>query len=156
MIRLHRFGSTTVIRDEIREIQPREVRLKIIRELYAQGLTQNQIADVFRCNQASISRSITEYDPDVTPLFGSGEWTPEDQDQSPATCNRCGGDNGSIRRGSRLYCAACHKSGYDARMAERRVRDKLRETAEDIQSEGEAIERKPKRSLAQRRNAKRA
>jgi len=79
-------------------------------------------------------------------VFGSGEWTPECQDQDPATCSRCGGDSGIIRKGSRLYCAACHKTGFEKRLEKERIDEIFQEA---IAAECEAHERKVE--LAKRR-----
>jgi len=79
-------------------------------------------------------------------IFGSGEWTPECQDQDMATCNRCGGDNSVIRAGSRLYCAACHRTGFEKRLENERIDDIFEQA---VAAEVEAQERKA--TLAQRR-----
>lgn len=79
-------------------------------------------------------------------IFGAGEWTPECQDQNHETCNRCGGQNGQIKRGSRQYCAACHRTGFDNRLEKERIDDIFQEA---IAAECEAQERKA--TLAARR-----
>lgn len=56
-------------------------------------------------------------------VFGSGQWTPDAEDQDQKDCNRCGGDNGCIRKGSRLYCAACHKTGFETQIEAERITD---------------------------------
>lgn len=82
-------------------------------------------------------------------VFGSGEWTPECQDQGDSTCNRCGGEKGVITRGSRLYCAACHRTGFDGMLEKERIEDIFSEaTAAECESQAK------KTAFSQRRKHK--
>jgi hypothetical protein len=71
-------------------------------------------------------------------VFGQGDWTPETQDQDPATCDRCRG----IKRGSRLYCAACHSTGFERELENERIDDIFAEASE---IEAESRDKKAKR-----------
>lgn len=71
-------------------------------------------------------------------VFGQGDWTPDDQDQAPKTCTRCHG----IKRGSRLYCAACHSTGFERELENERIDDLY---AEAVEVEAESRDKKAKR-----------
>lgn len=153
MIRLHTNGYYGLIRNDSTAVCAERLRKAIIVELYSQGLTLKQVGEVFGLHESRISQ-IVKHDSRVEPLFGSGEWTPDVQDQDPKTCDRCGGDDGVIQRGSALYCAACHRTGMDRRLQEQRVITEIAEQYEELEAEYQAVaERKP---LAQRRKIKRA
>ena len=156
MLRLHASGYHSVLRADDRGIETNRVRDGLVAQLYDQGLTMDQVAAVFGLHKSSVHRIVarSKNESDVTPVFGSGEWTPDVQDQSPAACDRCGGDDGVIRKGSKLYCAACHRSGLDRKLAEQRVEVEIAERYADVAEQYEkAASRKP---LAQRRKIKRA
>lgn len=53
---------------------------------------------------------------DITLVEGVGGWSPEKERVVEGRCP-CGG---LIRPGSRLYCPACHLSGFEGRLAEQR------------------------------------
>lgn len=155
MIRLHTNGNHGILRVDDRAIDTAEVRARIVNELYGRGLTLAQVAEVFGCHKSTVCRMVNgRRDPAVEPLFGSGEWTPEIQDQDPRRCERCGGDDGVIQRGSTLYCAACHRSGFDRELREQKTVAEIAEKYVDIENDYQAAaKRKP---LAQRRKIKRA
>lgn len=155
MIKLHANGYYGLIRTESRSICTAEVRKSLIGELYNRGLTLQQVAEVFGLHKTTVHRIVNRIDGEaVEPLFGSGEWTPGVQDQDPRTCDRCGGDEGVVKKGSKLYCAACHRTGIDKRLQEQRIVTEIAEQYEELETEYQAAaERKP---LAQRRKIKRA
>ena len=146
-------GFTAVIHNDERSIDIGIVRRNLVTELARNGMPLKQIAELFGICRQTASKLI-DRGPPTTCLFGTGEWTPADQDQSPATCNRCGGDKGVIREGSSLYCAACHKTGHERELKQRRIRRKIQDAYDSIETEYEKAMRR--KTLAQRRNAKRA
>lgn len=153
MIRLHTSGYYGLVRNDSTAVCAKGLRKAIIVELYAQGLTLKQVGEVFGLHESRISQ-IVNHDPHVEPLFGSGEWRPDAEDQNPHTCDRCGGDDGVIKRGSKLYCAACHRTGFDRKLQEQRVVTEIAEQYGELEAEYQAVAaRKP---LAQRRKIKRA
>lgn len=86
-----------------------------------------EVLGVCRNTYRKMSRSNGRKVPAVVGVvFGKGDWSPEDQDQDPATCNRCHG----IKRGSRLYCAACHSTGFEQALENERIDDLYAEAAE--------------------------
>jgi transposase-like protein len=56
-------------------------------------------------------------------VFGVKPWDREAEaiEQGDPDCPRCGGEDGSIQPGSRLYCAACGRTGFDRRIGERKM-----------------------------------
>ena len=156
MIRLHTNGYHGIVRSDGRELCPSEVRRTLIGELYSRGLTLQQVAEVFGLHKSTIQRVVNgRVDGDrVEPLFGSGEWTPGVQDQDPHTCDRCGGDAGVIQRGSKLYCAACHRTGIERRLAEQRTVTEIADQYAEVETEYHAAAQR--KNLAQRRKIKRA
>lgn len=153
MLKVHASGYYGIIRADGGQLCTRRLRQAIVAELYSQGLSLKQVGEVFGLHASSVQR-IVKQDERAEPLFGSGEWTPAVQDQDPRSCDRCGGDDGVIKRGSKLYCAACHRTGFDRRLAEQRVKDDIAEQLEELATEYQAAsERKP---LAKRRKIKRA
>ena len=116
----------------------------------------NRQAEVFGLHKSTIQRVVNgRVDGDrVEPLFGSGEWTPGVQDQDPHTCDRCGGDAGVIQRGSKLYCAACHRTGIERRLAEQRTVTEIADQYAEVETEYHAAAQR--KNLAQRRKIKRA
>lgn len=105
-----------------------------------------QILGVHRNTYAKLTNTPSRVPPPLGVVFGSGDWTPDCQDQDPATCRRCGGDGGVIKKGSRLYCAACHRTGFESRLEKERIDDVFQEA---MAAECEAQARKAE--LAQRR-----
>lgn len=105
-----------------------------------------EILGVHRHTYRDLITSATKVPPPLGVVFGSGEWTPGVEDQDMRTCNRCGGDGGTIKKGSRLYCAACHRTGFEKRLEKERIDDIFQEA---IAAECESQERKAE--LAQRR-----
>lgn len=105
-----------------------------------------QILGVHRHTYRDLTKSASSVPAPLGVVFGAGEWTPDCQDQDPATCTRCGGDNGQIKRGSRLYCAACHRTGFEKRLENERVTDIFNEA---ISAECAAQEKKA--DMAKRR-----
>jgi hypothetical protein len=91
--------------------------------------------DTYRKIAASEGRKAPEV---IGVVFGQGDWTPETQDQDPATCDRCRG----IKRGSRLYCAACHSTGFERELENERIDDIFAEASE---MEAESRDKKAKR-----------
>lgn len=153
MLTERRTGFTAVIHNDERAIDIDVVRRNLITELACNGMQIKDIAALFGIHRQTASKLI-DRDFTTTCLFGSGEWTPDVQDQSPATCNRCGGANGVIQEGSSLYCAACHRTGHERTLKQRRIRRKIQDTYEAIETDYEKAMRR--KTLAQRRNAKRA
>lgn len=155
MIKLHATGYHGIIRTDGRELCTSEVRRTLIGELYSRGLTLQQVAEVFGLHKTTVHRIVNRIDGErLEPLFGSGEWKPDVEDQDPATCDRCGGDNGVIRKGSKLYCAACHRTGIDKRLKEQRTIAEIAEQYVEVEAEYQAVAKQ--KSLAQRRKIKRA
>lgn len=103
------------------------VRRSIALMLKQQGIPAEKAAEVLCISRRSYFSMIKPTPRPLGVVFGSGEWTPADQDQDPATCNRCGGDGGSIKSGSRLYCAACHRTGFEKRLEKERIDDVFQE-----------------------------
>lgn len=153
MIRLHTNGYYGLVRNDVSSVCVKGLRRAIIVELYSQGLTLKQVGEVFGLHESRVSR-IVKHDERVEPLFGSGEWTPEVQDQNPKTCDRCGGDGGVIQRGSKLYCAACHRTGMDKRLQEQQIVAEIAQQYDELKSEYQAVA--SRKTLAQRRKNKRA
>lgn len=153
MLKLHTNGYYALIRNESTSLCAKRLRRAIITELHAQGLTQRQVAEVFGIHETRVHQ-IIKSDPPVEPLFGSGEWTPAVQDQDPRTCGRCGGDDGVIQRGSKLYCAACHRTGNERRLKEQRTVTEIAEQYAEVETEYQAVA--SRKTLAQRRKIKRA
>lgn len=55
---------------------------------------------------------------DITLVEGCGGWSHWHESPAPASpCPKCGD---GIAPGSRLYCPKCHRSGFDAKLAEQR------------------------------------
>jgi hypothetical protein len=75
-------------------------------------------------------------------VFGQGDWTPADQDQAPPTCDKCHG----IKRGSRLYCAACHSTGFERELENERIDDLYAEAVEvEAESRDKRAQKKGRR-----------
>lgn len=149
MIQQSADGKSRVIRND--ESSPRHLDVSLIRRSFALMLKQQKVppgkaAEILGVHRNTYRTMISQVPKPLGVVFGSGEWTPECQDQDPATCTRCGGDNGQIKRGSRLYCAACHRTGFEKRIENERINDIFNEA---ISAECEAQERKAE--LAQRR-----
>lgn len=153
MIRLHTNGYYGLVRNDSTSLCAKGVRKAIILELHAQGLTLKQVGEVFGLHESRISQ-IVKKDPNLSPLFGSGDWRPDVQDQDPRSCDRCGGDDGVIKRGSKLYCAACHRTGMDKRLQEQKTIAEIAEQYVEVENEYHAVAKR--KSLAQRRKIKRA
>lgn len=98
--------------------------------------------DTYRLMIKSSSRKVP---PVVGVVFGKGDWTPDVQDQDPSKCDRCHG----IKRGSRLYCAACHSTGFEQALENERIDDLYAQAAE---AEAEA---RDKRAIVSKRKLKR-
>jgi AraC-like DNA-binding protein len=155
MIKLHANGYHGVVRTDGRELCTSEVRRTLIGELYSRGLTLQQVAEVFGLHKSTVQRVVNRHDGErLEPLFGSGEWTPDVQDQDPRSCDRCGGDDGVIKRGSKLYCAACHRTGIERRLQDQRAVTEIAEQYVEVEAEYQAAA--SKKNLAQRRKIKRA
>ena len=122
------------------------VRRSIAMMLQDQRVPAEKAAEILRVSQSHYFRLVKPTPPPLGVVFGAGEWTPDCQDQDPATCKRCGGDGGAIKKGSRLYCAACHRTGFESRLEKERIDDVFQEA---MAAECEAQARKAE--LAQRR-----
>ena len=86
-----------------------------------------EVLGVCRNTYRKIAKSTGRKAPAVIGVvFGQGDWTPADQDQDPAVCNKCRG----IKRGSRLYCAACHSTGFERELEHERIDDLYAEAVE--------------------------
>lgn len=154
MIRLHTNGYFGVVQNGADSVCTKRLRKAIIVELYAQGLTLAQVGEVFGLRKTRVGEIVGSHNPHVEPLFGSGQWQPSAEDQNPHTCNRCGGDDGVIKQGSKLYCAACHRTGFDRKLQEQKVVAEIAEQFGELEADYQAAaKRKP---LAQRRKIKRA
>lgn len=153
MLRLHANGYHGIVRADESPFRAAEMRRSLVAELYSRGLTLDQVAEVFGLHKGTVQR-IVKRDDRVTPLFGSGEWTPATQDQDPRSCDRCGGDDGVIQRGSKLYCAACHRTGNERRLKEQRTVTEIAEQYAEVETEYQAVA--SRKTLAQRRKIKRA
>ena len=124
-------------------------RVKAVKLMAEQGWKRESMAKAFNVTRRTISTWLKAVPKDITPVFGSGEWTPDCQDQDRRTCNRCGGDDGSIQKGSKLYCAACHKSGFDRRLIDQLKREIAAEVVQD-----ELAKSARKKTLAERKYSK--
>lgn len=153
MLRVYASGHSELIQNDDWKLTVKGMRKTLIAELVHQGMPIGMVAEMFGIHRQT-ARTLARRDPNVTPVFGSGEWTPKCQDQKPKSCDRCGGDKGIIKRGSSLYCAACHKTGMEKRLVSQRVAADIQEAYEAIESECEAI--KSRKTLAQRRKNRRA
>jgi hypothetical protein len=118
----------------------------MLKEMNVPAHLAGQILGVHRNTILAMTSAKSKAPKPLGVIFGSGEWTPECQDQDMATCNRCGGNNGSVKRGSRLYCAACHRTGFEKQLENERIDDIFEQA---VSAEVEAQERKA--TLAQRR-----
>lgn len=155
MIKLHTNGYHGLIRTDGRDLCTSEVRRTLIGELYSRGLTLQQVAEVFGLHKSTVQRVVNRIDGDrFEPLFGSGEWKPDVEDQDQRFCDRCGGDDGVIQRGSNLYCAACHRTGIERRLKEQRTVAEIAEQYVEVETEYQAVAKR--KTLAQRRKIKRA
>lgn len=131
-------------------VDVKTVRRSIALMLKRMNVPSHQVGEVLGVSRRTIT-TMTSGKPSKVPpvlgvVFGSGEWTPDCQDQDPATCTRCGGNNGIIKKGSRLYCAACHKTGFEKRLEKERV-DEIFQEAIALECEEHAR----KAELAKRR-----
>jgi hypothetical protein len=105
-----------------------------------------QVLGVCRNTYRKMAKSSDRKVPAVVGVvFGKGDWTPEVQDQDPSKCDRCHG----IKRGSRLYCAACHSTGFEHALENERIDDLYAQAAE-----AEAEARDKRANLAQRKKRK--
>lgn len=112
-----------------------KIDVKMVQRSFAILMDREDVADTVACQVLGVCRntyrkmvaSTGRKAPDVIGVvFGKGGWTPSDQDQDPATCDRCRG----IKRGSRLYCAACHSTGFERELENERIDDIFAEAAE--------------------------
>ena len=125
-----------------------KVDVAIVRRAFALLLDFKNIKDTDACQILGVCRNTyrkmvdptkTRKAPEVIGVvFGQGDWTPADQDQDPATCDRCHG----VKRGSRLYCAACHSTGFERELENERIDDIFAEASE---AEAESRDKKAKR-----------
>ena len=125
-----------------------KVDVAIVRRAFALLLDFKNIKDTDACQILGVCRNTYRKMVDPTKsrkapevigvVFGRGDWTPADQDQDPATCDRCHG----VKRGSRLYCAACHSTGFERELENERIDDIFAEASE---AEAEARDKKAKR-----------
>lgn len=125
-----------------------KVDVAIVRRAFALLLDFKNIKDTDACQILGVCRNTYRKMVDPTKsrkapevigvVFGQGDWTPADQDQDPATCDRCHG----VKRGSRLYCAACHSTGFERELENERIDDIFAEASE---AEAEARDKKAKR-----------
>jgi hypothetical protein len=145
MIAQHDNGYRSVIHNNDRETDFAKMRIMAATAMREGGYKYEAIAKFFNVHRNTVRAWLRVHPADITPMFGSGEWTPDVQDQKPSECNRCGGGK-AIKRGSRLYCAACHKSGFDARLKEQLDKEVY---CDAIEAEMELFEKG--QSLAKRR-----
>jgi len=125
-----------------------KVDVAVVRRAFALLLLFENVKDTDACQILGVCRNTYRKMVDPTKsrkapevigvVFGQGDWTPETQDQDPATCDRCRG----IKRGSRLYCAACHSTGFERELEHERIDDIFAEASE---AEAEARDKKAKR-----------
>lgn len=147
MIHQSRDRFTSVIKNS----GSKEIDVSLIRKSFAQMLKHYNVpsskaAEILGVHRNTYRNLCKPTPPPLGVVFGSGEWTPAVEDQDMQTCNRCGGDGGTIKKGSRLYCAACHRTGFEKRLEKERIDDIFQEA---IAAECESQERKAE--LAQRR-----
>ena len=125
-----------------------KVDVAIVRRAFALLLDFKNVKDTDACQILGVCRNTYRKMVDPTKsrkapevmgvVFGRGDWTPADQDQDPATCDRCHG----VKRGSRLYCAACHSTGFERELENERIDDIFAEASE---AEAESRDKKAKR-----------
>jgi hypothetical protein len=120
------------------------VDVPTFRRSIALAMKQMRIPDTQACEVLGVCRetyrkiagSVGRKAPSVIGVvFGQGDWTPADQDQAPSTCDKCHG----IKRGSRLYCAACHSTGFERELENERIDDLY---AEAVEVEAEARDKR--------------
>lgn len=145
MLRECRDHAHIVIHNDSRDVNLDVVKRGLIAGLIAKGLTNKQVAEVFGIHRNTVAKYASP-DPHTEAVFGSGEWSPKCQDQPAKSCDRCGGN---IKRGSSLYCAACHSSGHEAKLRKQRFADSVNAAYDEIEAECKRAEKR--KTLAERR-----
>ena len=139
--------SESGVKVNLRGHKRSDIDVDTVRRSLAIGLKRMDVPDTKACQILGVCRNtyrkITASSGRKAPavmavVFGQGDWTPADQDQDPATCDRCHG----VKRGSRLYCAACHSTGFERELENERIDDIFAEASE---AEAEARDKKAKR-----------